>query len=217
MNTIKPSKLNMFSFGCWMIVAMVAQSVNSFVLVPSSCRVNHYDRSLINNNNNNHRDLDGQKENNHNKKNRILGSVCIYSSSSDEDEEGPESSIAPSSPSVVLDGVEKAWRYAKKPLLRIGNKGATLTHGNSLRQLLNDHTVVKVKINTGKLGTLEEAFDALKQLAEQSGASSDLECIHTRPSENTILFGLPGTLSNIQSGDFPPPPPPPKQEEANDD
>ena len=208
------SKLNMFSLGCWMMIAaMLTQSVKSFVFVPSSCKVhvNHYDQSLMNNN---YHDLVGQKENNQNKKNRILGSVCMHSSSSDEDEEDVNSSSAASS--VVLDGVEKAWRYAKKPLLRIGNKGATLTHGNSLRQLLDDHTVVKVKINTGKLGTLEEAFDVLKELAQQSGASSDLECIHTRPSENTILFGLPGTLSNIQSGDFPPPPPP-KYEKTNDD
>ena len=45
---------------------------------------------------------------------------------------------------------EKVWRYVKKPLLSIGSKGATLTHGNSLRQLLEAHTVVKVKVNTKK-------------------------------------------------------------------
>jgi hypothetical protein len=49
-----------------------------------------------------------------------------------------------------LKGAELAWRYAKKPLLRIGVKGATMTHGNSLRQLLEAHTVVKVKVNTQK-------------------------------------------------------------------
>jgi hypothetical protein len=48
---------------------------------------------------------------------------------------------------------EKVWRYAKKPLLRIGSKGATHAHGNSLRQLLDDHTVVKVKVNTKTFGT----------------------------------------------------------------
>jgi hypothetical protein len=32
-----------------------------------------------------------------------------------------------------LKGAELAWRYAKKPLLRIGVKGATMIHGNSLR------------------------------------------------------------------------------------
>jgi hypothetical protein len=51
-----------------------------------------------------------------------------------------------------LKGAELAWRYAKKPLLRIGVKGATMTHGNSLRQLLEAHTVVKVKVNTQKFG-----------------------------------------------------------------
>lgn len=50
------------------------------------------------------------------------------------------------------DNTELAWRYAKKPLLRIGSKGATLTHGNSLRQLLESHTAVKVKVNTRKFG-----------------------------------------------------------------
>lgn len=57
-----------------------------------------------------------------------------------------------SSSSFDHDYLELAWRYAKKPLLRIGSKGATLTHGNSLRQLLEAHTVVKVKINTRKYG-----------------------------------------------------------------
>jgi hypothetical protein len=51
-----------------------------------------------------------------------------------------------------LEGAEKAWRHAKKSLLSIGSKGATLTHGNSLRHLLEDHTVVKVKVNTKKFG-----------------------------------------------------------------
>jgi hypothetical protein len=32
-----------------------------------------------------------------------------------------------------LKGAELAWRYAKKLLLRIGVKGATMIHGNSLR------------------------------------------------------------------------------------
>ena len=51
-----------------------------------------------------------------------------------------------------LDVMEKAWRYAKKPLLSIGAKGATVAHGNSLRQLLDSHTIVKVKVNTSKFG-----------------------------------------------------------------
>jgi hypothetical protein len=31
-----------------------------------------------------------------------------------------------------LKGAELSWRHANKPLLRIGVKGATMTHGNSL-------------------------------------------------------------------------------------
>lgn len=58
----------------------------------------------------------------------------------------------PELPYKNLDTMEKVWRHAKKPLLRIGAKGATHSHGNSLRQLLDDHTVVKVKVNTRKFG-----------------------------------------------------------------
>ena len=32
--------------------------------------------------------------------------------------------------------MEKTWRYVKKPLLRIGNKGPSKSHGNSLKELL---------------------------------------------------------------------------------
>lgn len=48
--------------------------------------------------------------------------------------------------------LETAWRYVKKPLLSIGAKGATFSHGNSLRQLLEAHTIVKVKVNTKQFG-----------------------------------------------------------------
>jgi hypothetical protein len=58
----------------------------------------------------------------------------------------------PEVPYKDLAASEKVWRHAKKPLLRIGAKGATHSHGNSLRQLLEDHTVVKVKVNTRKFG-----------------------------------------------------------------
>ena len=52
-----------------------------------------------------------------------------------------------------LAAQEMVWQYADKPMLWIGAKGATHTHGNSLRQLLEDHVVVKVKANTKKFGT----------------------------------------------------------------
>ena len=135
----------------------------------------------------------------------------------------------------VLEPTEKAWRYAKKVLLRIGSKGATSTHGNSLRQLLEQHKVVKVKINTRKFGTfdrfleyltldltnfdnshstllpttniiggLADAFVVLRDLAVEAGAPEGIELIQSRDVENTILFGLPGTLAAIESGAFPP-------------
>ena len=48
--------------------------------------------------------------------------------------------------------MEEVWRHAKKHLISVGGKGATKKHGNSLRQLLDDHTVVKVKVNTKTFG-----------------------------------------------------------------
>ena len=104
--------------------------------------------------------------------------------------------------------MERTWRHVKKPLLRIGAKGASASHGNSLRQLLEDHTVVKVKINTSMYnGDLETAFESLKELAVNSGASSDMELLQSRVAEQVILVSLPGTRKRIESGDFPPPKP----------
>lgn len=102
------------------------------------------------------------------------------------------------------ENLEKAWRYAKKPLLSIGGKGATEKHGNSLRQLLEAHTVVKVKVNTQSFGDLQTAFEQLRDLAVQSGASDDIECVQAREFDKVIMFALPGTLARIKSGEFPP-------------
>jgi RNA-binding protein YhbY len=103
-------------------------------------------------------------------------------------------------------GMEIAWRYAKKSLLSIGAKGATAAHGNSLRQLLQDHTVVKVKVNTQSYDNLQAAFENLRELAVASGAPCDVELLQARESEKIILFGMPGTRERIESGDFPPAP-----------
>jgi RNA-binding protein YhbY len=129
--------------------------------------------------------------------------------SSDSDDDAFVLEETDTVPVKKLDYMEKTWRYAKKPLLRIGSKGATATHGNSLRQLLEDHTVCKVKINTNKCGSLQEAFDILRKLAEEAGASENIELIQARDGDKIILFGLPGTLERINKGEFPPPPPPP--------
>ena len=111
--------------------------------------------------------------------------------------------------------MEQAWRYTNKILLRIGAKGATATHGNSLRQLLLDHTAVKVKINTAPYdGSFETAFEKLKDLAVASGASSDLELLQYRSGEQVLLVALPGTRARIEAGEFPPPA---KAEETEDE
>ena len=76
----------------------------------------------------------------------------------DEDEIMEAESSSSSPPPVAITNIEKAWRHVKKPLLRIGSKGAAPSHGNSLRQLLEQHDTVKVKINTWKLGKIKYMF-----------------------------------------------------------
>eukprot|EP00550_Attheya_septentrionalis_P005791 CAMPEP_0198285602 /NCGR_PEP_ID=MMETSP1449-20131203/4855_1 /TAXON_ID=420275 /ORGANISM="Attheya septentrionalis, Strain CCMP2084" /LENGTH=203 /DNA_ID=CAMNT_0043983075 /DNA_START=189 /DNA_END=800 /DNA_ORIENTATION=+ len=110
-------------------------------------------------------------------------------------------------PPKDISQIEKTWRYAKKPLISIGGKGFSPTHGNSLRQLLDAHTVVKVKFNT-KNDTLEECFQKLRDLAVEAGADEEMELIKIRDSEKVILFGKPGTMERIKSGEFPPKPKP---------
>jgi RNA-binding protein YhbY len=110
-------------------------------------------------------------------------------------------------PLVILPNMEKAWRYAKKPLLSIGAKGATPSHGNSLRQLLEAHQVVKIKVNTKQFSnSLNIAFETLSALAKQAGMADELELLHVRTSENIILVGAKGMREKIESNEFPPPP-----------
>ena len=60
-------------------------------------------------------------------------------------------------------------------------------------------------------GTLENAYESLRDLAIESGASQDIELIQMREKDRIIMFGLPGTLENVKDGSFPP------QEEEDDD
>ena len=113
--------------------------------------------------------------------------------------------------SALRGGIDKAWKHVKKPLLRIGGKGVSDSHGNSLKELLNAHTVVKVKINSTKLGSFEDVFEALKAAVEKKGDMKDVELLHIRKSENTLLLGKGGTMENIRIGAYPPPPPPPRE------
>ncbi len=101
------------------------------------------------------------------------------------------------------EGISRAWRSVPKPLLRIGGKGIAKSHGNSLRELLNAHTVVKVKINSTKLGSLEDAFETIKKVVEESQEFKGVELIHIRKSENTIMLGKAGTMDEIREGTFP--------------
>lgn len=121
-------------------------------------------------------------------------------------------------PEPELDVTEKAWRYAKKPLLRIGSKGATHAHGNSLRQLLEDHTVVRVKVNTKKFNnSVQQAHEVLRGLAIENGAPANLELIQIREGSKEIMFGMPGTLQRMEEGLFPPAVSVPDADQDDDD
>jgi len=45
-------------------------------------------------------------------------------------------------------------------------------------------------------------------LAVEAGADEEMELIKIRDSEKVILFGKPGTMERIKSGEFPPKPKP---------
>ena len=113
--------------------------------------------------------------------------------------------------------MERAWRYVPKPLLRLGGKGVTLQHGNSLRQLLEQHQIVKVKVNDlrpfqtsnddneNHNNPLSEAFEQLKQSANTAPQQHvDMELLQYRNYDKIILIGLPGMRTQIQNGTFPP-------------
>jgi RNA-binding protein YhbY len=112
--------------------------------------------------------------------------------------------------------IDKAWKHIPKPLLRIGGKGVADSHGNSLKELMNAHTAVKVKINTTKLGSFEDVFEMLKVVLEKKDVQG-VELIHVRESDNTIMVAKSGTMDKIQDGSFPPPPPPPPVEEEGEE
>ena len=57
------------------------------------------------------------------------------------------------------------------------------------------------------IGTLEKAFTTLRELAVENGAPAGIEMIQMREGDKTIVFGMPGTLANMETGDFPPPEP----------
>jgi hypothetical protein len=53
-------------------------------------------------------------------------------------------------------------------------------------------------------GGLDDIVGCLVKLAEEAGAPEGIEYIQSRDIERTILLGMPGTLSLIESGMFPP-------------
>ena len=56
-----------------------------------------------------------------------------------------------------VDELKEIWDSVDKSLLSIGSKGIQESHKNSLYELLQQHAVVKVKISSDRLNTLEMA------------------------------------------------------------
>lgn len=52
---------------------------------------------------------------------------------------------------------------------------------------------------------MEHAFEVLRDLCEEAGGPKGIELLQAREGDKIILFGMPGTLHKIASGDFPPP------------
>mmetsp|Transcript_5185 Transcript_5185/g.6038 ORF Transcript_5185/g.6038 Transcript_5185/m.6038 type:complete len:173 (-) Transcript_5185:216-734(-) len=101
-----------------------------------------------------------------------------------------------------LSNLEKAWRYVDKPLISVGSKGITTKHGNSLRELLRAHTIVKVKFSSAE--EFDENFKTLARYANDAGAPDGIEYLHSKKSSRIILFGMPGISEKIEAGSFPP-------------
>jgi hypothetical protein len=139
-----------------------------------------------------------------------MAEITRMNPADDDDNGWPlEGAMEEVSSAPPIQGMEKAWRYVKKPLLSIGSKGASASHGNSLRQLLESHKAVKVKVvNTQvfPVPTLDGAFEQLRDLAVAAGAPPSLELLQARPSERILLIGWPGTREQIGTGEFPPAP-----------
>lgn len=127
---------------------------------------------------------------------------------SDDDEEDDDAAVEEPFLTQASSKVDAAWRYVKKPFLRIGDKGVAQSHANSLCELLNAHTLVKVKINSSKNDDdWKEAFENLKRLAEESGkVKGGVELIQYRASEKIVLCGKQGAMEMIEKGEFPPRP-----------
>jgi hypothetical protein len=136
--------------------------------------------------------------------------TMVQMTTADDDNGLPlEEPIEEVSSAPPIQGMEKAWRYIKKPLLSIGSKGASASHGNSLRQLLQSHKAVKVKVvNTQvfPVPTLDGAFEQLRDLAVAAGAPPGIELLQVRVSERILLIGWPGMREQIGTGEFPPAP-----------
>ena len=75
--------------------------------------------------------------------------------------------------------------------------------------------VVSVALLVPNIGTLEKAFEDIRDLAVESGAPEGVELLQARDKEKIILFGMPGTSERLEKGDFPPPPPPPREEKED--
>lgn len=88
-------------------------------------------------------------------------------------------------PAYPKHKLKERFLAATKPLLRVGGKGIAETHVNSLNELLEAHTHVRVKVAGQRKGVNELS----KEFLENEGLRRDVEILMLTQRE--MLFGIP--------------------------
>uniref|UniRef100_I2CPM2 Uncharacterized protein n=2 Tax=Nannochloropsis gaditana (strain CCMP526) TaxID=1093141 RepID=I2CPM2_NANGC len=111
---------------------------------------------------------------------------------------------SPLFPPQVLDSL---WNQQRKPLLRLGAKGVLKSHLNSLRELLDAHNVVRVKVN----GLSNTDIQGLAENALRMAVEHDSEPalgVLLRVKGKEFLVGRPDKMEALRkkllSSDGPP-------------
>ncbi|KAG5175380.1 hypothetical protein JKP88DRAFT_228902 [Tribonema minus] len=84
--------------------------------------------------------------------------------------------------------IEELWRKPKKELLKIGQGGVTASHVRSLTDLVQHHTIVRVKVNT-KGASYEDCLALGQALVSGEGEERGLRLVGVRPSTRLLLVG----------------------------
>ena len=98
-------------------------------------------------------------------------------------EENSGKSLKWTNPKYSVEDVDSWWNSIDKSLLTVGTKGVQSTHINSLKELLEQHERVMVKLASDKL----DAMTMSKQFAESEELLGKPEVLQIR--SRGLLFG----------------------------